>query len=105
MPSNSGGGRGFMSETATPLESALEGLLRRIIRQEIQAAMGQNENGHKDTPALLTVDELHEALKVPKSWIYDRTRRRKDPIPHFKVGRYPRFDLLEVKAWLKDHEK
>lgn len=92
------------NNTPTLLGEALLEALRLAVRQEIQAVIGQNGNCHKETP-LLTVDELHEALKVPKSWIYDRTRRKKNSIPHFRVGRYPRFDLAEVKAWLKDQEK
>ena len=88
------------------LGEALLAVIRQAVREEIEAAKGANGNGHNAAPSpLLTVGDLHEALKVPKSWIYDRTRRKKDPIPHFKVGRYPRFDLAEVKAWLKDHEK
>ena len=89
------------------LGEALLDMIRQAVREEIQAAMGQSgTNGHSASApaALLTVEELHQALKVPKSWIYDRTRRKRDPIPHFKVGRYPRFDLPEVKAWLKDRK-
>lgn len=49
---------------------------------------------------LLTVDELADALKVPKSWIYDKTR--KDEIPRIKVGKYLRFRLIEVIEHLKE---
>ena len=42
--------------------------------------------------AMLTVDELANTLKVPKSWIYSRTREKSaDPIPHTRVGKYRRF--------------
>jgi len=37
---------------------------------------------------LLTVGEVAELLKVPISWVYERTRRRGiERIPHFKVGK------------------
>ncbi len=47
----------------------------------------------------LTVEELAEVLDVPKSWIYERTRH--NAIPHFKIGKYVRFDMEEVTKWLE----
>jgi excisionase family DNA binding protein len=50
---------------------------------------------------LLTVQEVAALLKVPKSWIYDKTRRRgQDALPHVKLGKYLRFDETSVRAWL-----
>ena len=52
---------------------------------------------------LLTVDELAENLKVPKSWIYSRTRETgPNAMPKIKVGKYRRFVLEEVMGWLKE---
>ncbi|MDO9566103.1 MAG: helix-turn-helix domain-containing protein [Candidatus Desulfaltia sp.] len=51
---------------------------------------------------LLTVDELAESLNVPKSWIYSRTRETgPDAMPKISVGKYRRFVLDDVLAWLK----
>jgi excisionase family DNA binding protein len=51
---------------------------------------------------LLTVDELAELLAVPRSWIYERTRRDgPEIIPHFKVGKYVRFRLEDIQAFLR----
>ncbi len=51
---------------------------------------------------LLTVDELAESLSVPKSWVYSRTRETgPDSIPMIKVGKYRRFVLADVLAWLE----
>jgi excisionase family DNA binding protein len=51
---------------------------------------------------LLTVAEVAELLKVPVSWVYDRTRRRGiDRMPHFKLGIYLRFSKREVRDWLE----
>ena len=50
---------------------------------------------------LLTVDELAAELRVPKTWVYSRTRLfGKNQIPHIKVGKYCRFNLDEVLGWL-----
>ena len=51
---------------------------------------------------LLTVDELAALLKVPKSWVYARTRRRgSQRLPHVKVGKYLRFHEQTIRAWLE----
>ncbi len=51
---------------------------------------------------LLTIDELAKELKVPKSWIYSRTRMAgENSIPKLKVGKYLRFNLEEVLAWVR----
>ena len=51
---------------------------------------------------LLTVTDVAEILKVPISWVYDRTRRRgMERIPHIKLGKYLRFNASEVREWLQ----
>lgn len=56
-------------------------------------------NVREDT--LLTVTEVAEILKVPRSWVYGHTRHdSKDRIPGFRVGKYWRFVEADVVAWL-----
>ena len=51
---------------------------------------------------LLTVSEIAGLLKVPTSWVYERTRRRGTArMPHMKLGKYLRFNISEVKTWLE----
>jgi len=51
---------------------------------------------------LLTVDEVAEWLKVPPSWIYERTRRRGEGrLPYIKLGKYLRFEAAAVRAYLE----
>lgn len=51
---------------------------------------------------LLTIDELASFLKVKKSFLYSRTRETgSEAIPRIKVGKYLRFELDKVMAWLK----
>jgi excisionase family DNA binding protein len=51
---------------------------------------------------LKTVSEIAAFLKVPVSWVYERTRRRGiERLPHLKLGKYLRFSLTEVKEWLQ----
>jgi excisionase family DNA binding protein len=48
---------------------------------------------------LIGIHEMAEKLDVPVSWLYSRTRTNE--IPHYKVGKYRKFDESEVFEWLK----
>ena len=55
-----------------------------------------------EAEALLTVHEVAEFLKVPVSWVYERTRRRGiERLPHLKIGKYVRFRFTEVQTYLE----
>ena len=47
---------------------------------------------------LLTVQDVARILKVPISWVYERTRTR--AIPMRKIGRYIRVPRSELLAWI-----
>lgn len=54
---------------------------------------------------LLTPKELAARLSVPESWIKEKTRTRArvrdaDPLPCVRLGRYVRFRLADVEAWI-----
>ena len=50
---------------------------------------------------ILTPEEVAARLKVPESWVYEKTRVRcRNPIPCLRLGRYIRCDWLAVIAWL-----
>jgi predicted DNA-binding transcriptional regulator AlpA len=71
-------------------------LFSRSIADKIISKINENPTG-----SLLDVDQLAAFLNVPKSWIYDRTRDRRDGIPHIKAGKYLRFYPTEVINWLR----
>ncbi len=77
--------------TDSPI-AALESWFRGLIREELQANHGQNGHGKE----LLTPEDLAERLKVPLSWVYEQSRQGN--IPTHRIGRYIRFDFLEVLA-------
>jgi len=55
---------------------------------------------------ILTPEELAARLKVPKSWIFEKTRSRcLDPIPHYRIGRYVRFNWTRIVEWLATTEE
>lgn len=55
----------------------------------------------QDGSTLVTPQELAAILKVPVSWIYQRTRLGQEAIPHLRVGRYVRFNPQQVIAFLE----
>ena len=54
----------------------------------------------------LTIDELAQKLKVPKSWLYSRTRETGlGSIPRLKIGKYLRFVESDVMEWLINKQR
>jgi excisionase family DNA binding protein len=49
---------------------------------------------------LVDAQAVADRLGVPKSWVLESARR--DAIPTVQLGRYVRFDLGGVDAWLAD---
>lgn len=71
-------------------------------RVEAEDAVMRAQNFHE----LLTHEEIAERLKVPASWVYEKTRKRcRNPIPSIPMGRYIRFDWDAVVKWLEDQAK
>ncbi len=63
---------------------------------------GVDGNGTGVLGQLLTLEEVAERLRVPKSWVYERTRRRGlERLPHLKLGKYLRFEEAAVREYLE----
>jgi excisionase family DNA binding protein len=61
---------------------------------------------HRFLEDLMTVAEIAAFLKVPVSWVYERTRRRGvERLPHIKLGKYLRFSLPEIEQWLANNRR
>ena len=60
------------------------------------AQLGASGNGVWKDQILLTVEELAEILRVPKSWIYSH----QDQLPTVRLGRYVRFKRSEIESFL-----
>jgi len=55
---------------------------------------------------LLTVAEVALLLKVPKSWVYERTRGRgADRLPVVKLGKYVRFRPEAIQEFLAQSQR
>ena len=88
-------------ETPTTLETALEALLRRIIKEEIQATL--SHNGNHEVYTLISAEEAAKRWEVPKSWIEEKARR--GVLPSVKLGHYLRFRTIDLERFIKDHRK
>jgi excisionase family DNA binding protein len=51
----------------------------------------------------LTIEEAAALIRVPKSWLYERTRT--NTVPHLKLGKYLRFDPVEFLAWARQFRR
>jgi excisionase family DNA binding protein len=49
---------------------------------------------------LLTADDVAELLSIPRSSVYEYTRRQHNPLPSIPVGRHRRFHRSALEAWL-----
>jgi excisionase family DNA binding protein len=50
---------------------------------------------------LLDIKALHRMTKLPLSWLY--VKASQGELPSYKCGKYRRFSLREVEAWLSQH--
>jgi len=51
-------------------------------------------------PELLTVQEVADYLRVPRSWVYERTRMKTMPV--YKIGKHVRIPRDPFFEWLSD---
>ena len=56
--------------------------------------------GNSSREGLFSITEMSERLGIAKNTLYDWCAVRK--IPHIKLGKFLRFDLAEIEAWLRD---
>ena len=52
------------------------------------------------TDRLLTAREVADYLAVPETWVRSETRANR--IPHHRLGKYRRYVLADVLAWLDE---
>ena len=52
---------------------------------------------------LIGINEMAKKLDVPVSWLYSRTWINE--IPHFKIGKYVKFDPEKVMEWIQQQNE
>lgn len=67
-------------------------------KEGVRPLTRENSAATDDLADLLTLNEVVAWLRVPRSWVYERTR--KGQIPHVKLGKYLRFSRQALAEWL-----
>lgn len=52
---------------------------------------------------LIGIKALARKLDLPISWLYQRTRTNE--IPHYKLGKYVKFNESEVMEWIRQQNE
>jgi len=53
--------------------------------------------------SLLTAEQVADLLGVPRSWVYEQSRR--GTIPTVTLGRYRRYRREAIEEWLREIER
>ena len=86
-----------MSEMATTLEKAFEGLLRRIVREELREIL--NQNGNQEPKLLYNMKEAAHLLGVPETWLGRAARQ--GLVPCVRMGHYVNFNPEDLRAFIE----
>ena len=79
----------FESEDIKAIVTELLEMLKPLLRGNAKSVKSET---------ILDVEELANYLKVDTSWVYKQVSLRN--IPHFKIGKYPRFKKSEIDKWI-----
>ena len=90
-----------MDKTGTTLETAIEGLLRRIIKEEIEV-LKPDPNGN-DSLTLLDLNQAAQRFNLPKSRITQAVRQ--GDLACVKVGHYLRFSPSDLREFIERHRE
>jgi excisionase family DNA binding protein len=91
-----------MREGSSPSSSEGGFFSRRRKFNDLLKGEKMRDSDRRTDHGFLTVEELAELLRVPKSWLYSRTRTASlTGFSRLKLGRYVRFDKDEVIDWLR----
>jgi excisionase family DNA binding protein len=83
----------------TTLDSEDVELIARRVADLIKSMLNQTK---PDGDPVFDVDGLAKYLCVGKQWVYQKLHTRE--IPHFKMGKYPRFRKSRIDEWLDQTE-
>jgi excisionase family DNA binding protein len=70
----------------------------QMLHNDPHQPIENNEISAHGLDDLLTVQDVAHILRVPVSWVYERTRTR--AIPMRKLGRHIRVPRAELLAWI-----
>ncbi len=74
----------------------------RLIEGTLQAALQAADNGWHPAQ-LLTVPQVAERLALPKSYVYELSRRGE--LPSLRIGKYVRILASDLRAWIERRKR
>ena len=81
-------------------EQEIAAIAQRVAEHMSKLPVFGNSEGDS---TIMDIDGLAQYLKVGKQWVYDRVHR--NAIPHYKLGKYPRFKKAKIDEWLRKMER
>jgi excisionase family DNA binding protein len=75
---------------------------RRSNIASITALEPAGRNGDRSVRRLMNAGEVAELLGVPRSWVYEQSRRGR--IPTVSLERYRRYRREAIEAWIAEIE-
>lgn len=79
------------------LEIDIEQLALEISQKVVETIKPLLNKSAYENP-IFDVESLSAYLGVKKAWIYGKVHHKE--IPHYKVGKFPRFKKKEIDKWL-----
>jgi len=77
-------------------QTDLDAIATKVFEMVKPLLKGRGKDVAEDN--ILDVKGLAKYLSVDPSWVYNQVSLRN--IPHFKLGKYPRFKRSEVDKWI-----
>lgn len=74
-------------------------LIADMVAEKLKPLIACNGK-HNADDIIFDVQGLAEYLKVEASWVYKKISLKE--IPHFHVGKYPRFKKAKIDKWIED---
>jgi predicted DNA-binding transcriptional regulator AlpA len=72
----------------------------------MSAALFICTGGYQEMAYDMDVRDVCREYKLGPSWVYSRTRDGgPEWIPHLKLGKYLRFDRVEIQVWIRNKNR
>jgi predicted DNA-binding transcriptional regulator AlpA len=85
-------------------EKSFGNIIKNIIEEKIDERIKEIEKTLKQTNRLFSVPELAEYSGFSATSIYNWLKRPRNPIPHFKIGKWKRVFLPDFLHWLEQYQ-
>jgi len=86
------------------LDKSIGAVFKDFIDEKINERIKEIEKTLKQTNRLFSVPELAEYSGFSTTCLYNWLKKKRDPIPHFKIGKWYRVFLPDFLIWLSQYQ-